>query len=129
MTEEQPTGHLHWSDHGAFRDAGVPILWFANGLNKHYHERTDSVEKLNFANMALQAQYLYDIAKNLGESPMIPSYNPAAADYINDANVAIEAINAVSSPHTKAPAPRCNWISKSKPDPKMFRPSSPHWRA
>ncbi len=37
----------------------------------------------------------------------------------------MEAISAVSSPHTKAPAPILISISKSKPDPSMSRPSRP----
>ncbi len=37
----------------------------------------------------------------------------------------IEAINAVSSPQTNAPAPRRISISKLNPDPKMFSPIKP----
>ena len=37
----------------------------------------------------------------------------------------IEAIKAVSSPHTNAPAPNLNEILKSKPDPNIFSPSKP----
>jgi Peptidase family M28 len=98
MTEEQPTGHLAWSDHGAFRDAGLPVLWFVNGLNKHYHEPSDAVATLNFTNMSLQADYLYNIAKNLAESPDVPTYDAAGTDFANDATVSIEAMNAALAP-------------------------------
>ena len=37
----------------------------------------------------------------------------------------MEAISAVSSPHTNAPAPRTIWIEKLKPEPRMFSPSKP----
>jgi hypothetical protein len=37
----------------------------------------------------------------------------------------IEAISAVSSPHTKAPAPRLICRSKLNPDPRTFGPSRP----
>jgi len=98
MTEEQPTGHLSWSDHGNFRDLGVPVLWFANGLNKTYHEPTDTIETLNFENMSKQAAYLYDIAKNLGESAEVPIYDPAGTDYLEDATVTVEALQAAIAP-------------------------------
>ncbi|HHH27038.1 MAG TPA: M28 family peptidase, partial [Polyangiaceae bacterium] len=98
MAEEQPTGHLAWSDHGNFRDVGKPVLWFANGLNKHYHEPSDTIETLNFTNMSLQAEYLHNIARNLAESPEVPTYDAAGNDFINDAAVAIEALEAAIAP-------------------------------
>ncbi|MBA7536827.1 hypothetical protein ES705_29092 [subsurface metagenome] len=38
----------------------------------------------------------------------------------------IAVINALDSPDTKAPAPRCTSTSKLKPEPKMFSPRSPY---
>ena len=41
----------------------------------------------------------------------------------------IEAMSAVSSPHTKAPAPSMISRSKSNPEPMMFFPRYPNFRA
>ena len=41
----------------------------------------------------------------------------------------IERINAVSSPHTKAPAPLTRLMSKEKPVPRIFSPRRPNSRA
>ena len=40
----------------------------------------------------------------------------------------IDEIKAVSSPHTKAPAPYLIWISNEKSVPKMFLPNKPNLR-
>ena len=37
----------------------------------------------------------------------------------------MDAVNALPSPHTKAPAPRLMWIWKLNPLPMMSSPSSP----
>jgi hypothetical protein len=39
------------SDHGVFRQNGVPYLFLSCGRWKHYHERTDTPDRLNYHKM------------------------------------------------------------------------------
>ncbi|WP_338690437.1 M28 family metallopeptidase [Haloferula helveola] len=40
------------SDHGAFRKSGTPYLFFSCGRWEHYHEPTDTPDRLNYRKMA-----------------------------------------------------------------------------
>ena len=40
------------SDHGVFRQNGVPYLFLSCGRWPHYHERTDTHDRLNYDKMA-----------------------------------------------------------------------------
>ena len=63
----------------------------------------------------------------LPQSPLTDGYGGRG---IGDPRLpSIEAINAVSSPHTKAPAPRRISASKQKPDPRILSPNNPFSRA
>jgi hypothetical protein len=50
------------SDHHAFREMGLPYLFFSCGRWKHYHQRSDTPEKLNYEKMARIAALLADVA-------------------------------------------------------------------
>ena len=45
------------SDHGIFRKNGVPYLFLSCGHWEHYHEPTDTPERLNYRKMASIARY------------------------------------------------------------------------
>ena len=49
------------SDHHAFRTMGMPYLFFSCGRWEHYHQRSDTPEKLNYAKMARIAALLADV--------------------------------------------------------------------
>ena len=49
------------SDHHAFRALGLPYLFFSCGRWKHYHQRSDTPEKLNYEKMARIASLLTDV--------------------------------------------------------------------
>ena len=50
------------SDHHAFRVMGMPYLFFSCGRWEHYHQRSDTPEKLNYEKMARIAGLLADVA-------------------------------------------------------------------
>lgn len=45
------------SDHGIFRKNGVPYLFLSCGHWEHYHQETDTPDRLNYEKMASIAQY------------------------------------------------------------------------
>jgi hypothetical protein len=49
------------SDHHAFREMGLPYLFFSCGRWEHYHRRTDTPEKLSYEKMARIAAFLADV--------------------------------------------------------------------
>lgn len=49
------------SDHHAFRTVGLPYLFFSCGRWEHYHQRSDTPEKLNYEKMARIAALLADV--------------------------------------------------------------------
>ena len=50
------------SDHHMFRVMGLPYLFFSCGRWAHYHQRSDTPEKLNYQKMARIASLLTDVA-------------------------------------------------------------------
>jgi len=51
------------SDHHIFRTMGLPYLFFSCGRWEHYHQRSDTPEKLAYTKMAHLAIFLADIAR------------------------------------------------------------------
>ena len=49
------------SDHHIFRTVGLPYLFFSCGRWQHYHQRSDTPEKLNYEKMARIAALLGDL--------------------------------------------------------------------
>ena len=54
------------SDHHAFRTSGLPYLFFSCGHWEHYHQRSDTPEKLNYEKMARIAVLLADVTLACG---------------------------------------------------------------
>ncbi len=50
------------SDHHIFRQMGLPYLFFSCGRWEHYHQRSDTPEKLNYEKMARIADFLASVA-------------------------------------------------------------------
>ena len=51
------------SDHHIFRTLGLPYLFFSCGRWEHYHQRSDTPEKLAYGKMAAIATLLTEIAR------------------------------------------------------------------
>lgn len=66
------------SDHHIFRLNNVPFLFFSCGHWQHYHQATDTWEKLNYNKMEAIANYLHDLI--LTYSTFDPTKSPADYD-------------------------------------------------
>lgn len=58
------------SDHGAFRVAGVPYLFLTCGQWRHYHRQGDTPEVLDYGKMALVADLLEALVRDVCEADM-----------------------------------------------------------
>jgi hypothetical protein len=85
MIEEQPNGHMAWSDYDAFRNRGTPVLMAVNGFNQSYHTPVDEVDTLDLPKMARQAQYALDLMRQLTIGAEKPYFVANGADYALDA--------------------------------------------
>jgi hypothetical protein len=63
MVHNQLIGDM--SDHHAFRMWGLPFLFFSCGWWKHYHQPTDTFEKLNLAKMDRIAHMLANLVRQM----------------------------------------------------------------
>jgi hypothetical protein len=61
------------SDHHAFRLGGVPYFFLSCGRWEHYHARSDTPEKLNYAKMERICGYLTSLAQNLAATALPPA--------------------------------------------------------
>ena len=55
------------SDHGIFRENGVPYLFLSCGRWQRYHMPTDTPDKLNYSKMARIARYAEALVRSMGE--------------------------------------------------------------
>lgn len=67
-TQNRRVGDM--SDHGVFRAHGVPYLFLTCGRWEHYHQPSDTPEKLNYDKMGRIADYLIALAGSLSETTL-----------------------------------------------------------
>ena len=58
------------SDHHVFRIHGVPYLFLSCGRWSHYHQRSDTPDRLNYAKMASITQLLVALVVELADAPL-----------------------------------------------------------
>ncbi len=61
------------SDHGVFRMHGVPYLFLSCGRWQHYHQPSDTPEKLNYEKMGRIRDYLIGLAGRVSETILPPA--------------------------------------------------------
>ena len=102
MPEITPLGRQPWSDYAAFFQSKVPVLFLTNGQNKRYHTPQDETAHLNLPKMALEAQYLLSITRQLGDTPTstyaAPTFDAAGTDYLRDVQSGLAVLKAALSP-------------------------------
>lgn len=65
------------SDHGIFRVHGVPYLFLSCGRWEHYHQPSDTPDRLNYAKMALIRDYVLALLAALDGKPLgLPGGRP-----------------------------------------------------
>lgn len=62
------------SDHQAFSNKNVPVLFFFTGTHSDYHKPSDKPEKINCDGEAKVANYVFDIALAIDNSEKRPDY-------------------------------------------------------
>lgn len=62
------------SDHQAFSNKNVPVLFFFTGTHSDYHKPSDDTEKINFEGQAKVTNYVFDIALALDKVEQRPMF-------------------------------------------------------
>jgi len=58
------------SDHGVFRRNGVPYLFFSCGRWAHYHQPTDTPDRLNYRKMARIMELSWKVLQSTSQDPL-----------------------------------------------------------
>jgi hypothetical protein len=61
------------SDHGVFRKSGVPYVFFSCGRWEHYHQPTDTPDRLNYAKMARITALSFEVLRKTDAATLAPS--------------------------------------------------------
>jgi hypothetical protein len=64
------------SDHYNFAKAGVPILFFFNGVHADYHQPSDSPDKIDSDKESRILQLLFYLGQAVANNPNRPQWNP-----------------------------------------------------
>jgi hypothetical protein len=59
------------SDHGVFRRNGVPYLFLSCGRWEHYHQETDTPDRLNYQKMAAIAEYAENVCRSAADASLV----------------------------------------------------------
>jgi len=70
------------SDHGAFRTNSIPYLFLSCGRWAHYHQKTDTPDRLNYEKMADIADLVECLCNSLCEVELKPSKQEADTTYL-----------------------------------------------
>jgi hypothetical protein len=72
------------SDHYNFARAGVPILFFFNGVHEDYHGRDDEPERIDAEKAARVAKLVFYLGVELADLDERPKWNPESYERIVD---------------------------------------------
>jgi len=67
-----PERFFYRSDHFNYARRGVPIIFYMDGSHADYHQPSDSIEKIDFANMELIARTIFATGWELANRPVRP---------------------------------------------------------
>lgn len=62
------------SDHQAFTNKNIPVLFFFTGTHNDYHKPSDDVDKINFSGEENVLNYVFDIAHDVQKLSSKPDY-------------------------------------------------------
>lgn len=62
------------SDHQAFSNKNIPVLFFFTGTHSDYHKPSDDVDKINFDGEMKVVNYVFDIANEIQKFDARPDY-------------------------------------------------------
>ncbi|MDF1611067.1 M28 family peptidase [Stygiobacter electus] len=62
------------SDHQAFSNKNIPVLFFFTGTHNDYHKPSDDVDKINFTGEEKVLNFVFDIGNEIQQLPEKPDY-------------------------------------------------------
>jgi hypothetical protein len=69
---KDPEQFFYRSDHFNFARKGIPIIFYMDGSHADYHQTSDSIEKIDFANMEKIARTIFATGWELANRPARP---------------------------------------------------------
>ncbi len=69
---KDPEQFFYRSDHYNFARKGIPIIFYMDGSHADYHQTSDSIEKIDFANMEKIARTIFATGWELANRPARP---------------------------------------------------------
>lgn len=97
MAGESAGEHRDLSDHYVFRTHGVPYLFLSCGQWAHYHQPTDTPDRLNYAKMARICEFLVALVGLLAEEEL-PRANRSASVEVDTTALEIELLHEAFGP-------------------------------
>ncbi|ANQ48664.1 M28 family peptidase [Flammeovirga yaeyamensis] len=70
--KDDPNRYYYRSDHYNFAKHNVPVIFYFNGTHEDYHQPTDTVDKIQFNEMANRAQLVFATAWELANREKAP---------------------------------------------------------
>lgn len=92
------------SDYYAFRRSGVPVLFLTCGRWQHYHQPTDTPERLDYPKLVSTVDYLAGLVQLLRERPEAPAPFVDAARDDAGSIASLLSLARVLAPHAQAAA-------------------------
>ena len=68
------------SDHTAFYNRKIPVLFFFTGAHKDYHKPSDDVELIDFEGTAAVGQFVVDVVSHFDDHPGMFTYQRTKSD-------------------------------------------------
>jgi peptidase M28-like protein len=100
------------SDYYAFERARVPFLFLTCGRWEHYHEPTDTPEKLDYEKIIASADYLADLVLRMSQRPDAPVVYESGARDDDSTLSSIEAVARLLVPHLAEARPVAERIER-----------------
>jgi hypothetical protein len=97
MAGESHGEHRDLSDHYVFRTHGVPYLFLSCGQWEHYHQPTDTPDRLNYDKMALICEFVVSLIKELAAEELPPA-NVSGRTEIDTTDFEIELLREAFGP-------------------------------
>ena len=97
MAGESAAEHRDLSDHYVFRTHGVPYLFLSCGQWAHYHQPTDTPDRLNYVKMAQICEFLVALVGSLAEEELPRPGEPAGVE-VDTAALEIELLREAFGP-------------------------------
>ncbi len=66
------SGFFFRSDHFAYAQRGIPVIWYFSGVHEDYHQPSDSVDKIDYQKMEKVARTVFMTAWEIANNPTRP---------------------------------------------------------